>query len=64
MLLRAGYAETCCCTALDDRDSSVVHLLQQLRKQRGARAQPRRTSVVLYNHNEARAAVDAIRVHY
>ena len=127
MLLRAGYAETCCCTALDGvgglsgtdigtagavavprwsldagnaphtchmrrchpcraalkraaawygcgavsvqatrhyDDSLALHLLQQLRKQRGLRAQPRRTSVLLNNGNVARATVDAVRVHY
>ena len=47
-----------------DDDCLVVHLLQQRRKQRGPRAQPRRTSLVLNNYNVTRAAVDAGRVHY
>ena len=47
-----------------DDSLAAVHLLQQLRKQRGLRAQPRRTSVVLNNGNVVRATVDAVRVHY
>jgi len=43
---------------------AAVHLLQQLRKQRGLRAQPRRTNVVPNNGNVVRATVDAVRVHY
>ena len=47
----------------DDDSLAVVHLLQQLRKQRGLRAQPRRRSLAVNNHNVVRATVGAVHVH-